>query len=397
MKLFVKRYSGPIIFLVIITATILFLTSVKFGVVTLDILERVTGTTIEYENIEGNIMRGFRIGRYCVRFSETDSLCGELADIHYRLNPFMLRLPNLFEINLIEPTITVEEKTNGGGPGLRRLPGFRLGLRVNLKNGTVIYKNKDLYRVDRISGIIFLDLAGSRAHLTTMNLSFRSQEHSLDVKSMNLNADIYNDEIILNAFKLNGVGLALEGSGHHSFAAKHAQFDFVRAHVDLQQFGWHQGEIDFSGRITYTDDSFIPQVRGSATGFYPFDRFGFETNAAVDTIWVNVFDGEIMGGTLFAQLRVVQLQDLEFAMNFRELDVSTLLGIETPMITTGYLAYTDENFVGLVSSPADSGLGLDSVFLFGSFVESNLYLDSLYVLEGKQTLRANGTITPEMD
>ena len=101
----------------------------------------------------------------------------------------MLRLPNLFEINLIEPTITVQEKTGGTGPGFRRLPGFRLGLRVNLKNGTVIYKNKDLYRVDRISGIVFLDLAGSRAHLTTMNLSFRSRKHSLDVKSMNLSAD----------------------------------------------------------------------------------------------------------------------------------------------------------------------------------------------------------------
>jgi hypothetical protein len=397
MKIFVKRYSGPIIFLVIIAATILFLTSVKFGVVTLDILERVTGTTIEYENIEGNILSGFRIGRYRVRFSETDSLYGELADIHYRLNPFMLRLPNLFEINLIEPTISVEEKTNGGGPGFRGLPSFRLGLRVNLKNGTVIYKSEDLYRVDRISGIVFLDVAGSRAHLTTMNLSFRSQRHSLIVKSMNLSADVDEGEIILNAFKLSGAGLALEGSGHYSFEAKRAQFDFVKAHVDLQQFDWHKGKVDFSGRVTYANESFMPQIRGSATGFYPFDRFGFETNAAVDTIWVNVFDGEILGGTLFAQLRVVQLEDFEFAMNFRELDVSPLIGLEMPVITTGYLAYTDENFVGLVSSPADSGLGLDSLFLYGSFVESNLYLDSLYVLEGKRTLRANGTITPELD
>ena len=397
MKIFVKRYFGPIIFLIIIAAVILFLTSVNFGVVTLDILERVTGTTIEYQDIQGNILSGFRIGRYRVKFSETDSLYGELADIHYRLNPFMLRLPNLFEINLIEPTISIEEKTNGTGRGFHGLPSFRLGLRVNLKNGQVIYKNQNLYKIDRISGIVFLDFVGSRAHLTTMNLSFQSRKHSLHVTSMNLDADIDDDEIRLNSFKLSGVGLVLEGSGRYSYESKHATFDFVKAHVDLQKFDLHQGEVDFSGKITYAEDNFIPQIRGNATGFHPFDRFGFETNAAADTIWVNIFDGEILGGTLFAQLRVVQLQDFEFAMNFRELDVSTLIGIELPMVTSGYLAYTDNNFVGLINSPGELGLGLDSLFFFGSLVESNLYLDSLFVLEGKRTLRANGTITPEMD
>ncbi len=397
MKIIIKRYSGPIAFLIIIAAAILFLTSVKFGVVTLDILERVTGTEIEYADIQGSILSGFRIRQYRVRFSETDSLYGELADIHYRFNPFMLRLPNLFEISLVEPTISIEEKTNGAGHGFRGLPSFRLGLRVNLKNGKVIYKNQNLYKIDRISGIIFLDVARSGAHLTTMNLSFRSQQHALHVTSMNLDADIDDDEIRLNSFKLNGTGLALQGSGRYNYNSQRAQFDFVRAHVDLQKFDWHQGEIDFSGRITYADENFMPQIRGNATGFYPFDRFGFETNAAVDTIWVNVFDGEILGGTVFAQLRVVRLKDFEFAMNFRTLDVSTLIGLDLPMITSGYLAYADENFVGLISSPADSGLGLDSLFLFGSLVENNLYLDSLYVSEGKRTLRANGTITPELD
>jgi len=392
-----KKYLGPIIFLLIIIATALFLTSVNSGVLTLDILERVSGVTIDYQDIKGNVLSGFRIGRYCVRLSETDSVYGTRADIRYRFNPFMLRLPNLFEINLIEPTITVEEKKNGTGGGFWGLPNLRLGLRVNLKNGQVIYKNRNLYKIEGISGIVFIDFAGSRTRVATMNLSLRSEKHSVYIRTLNLHAEVDDEGIRLNSFKLTGTGLVLQGSGGYSFEPRSAAFDFEKAHLDLGKFGMHQGKIDFTGRITYARDNIMPQIRGSVTDFRPFDKFGFETNAAADTIWVNIFDGEILGGGLFAQLRVTQLRDIEFAMNFRNLNVGELIGVELPVMVNGYLAYTDKKFRGFVNSPRELGFGLDSLFFFGSFVESDLYVDSLFVSEGKRTLRANGMITPEID
>ncbi|MGD9380600.1 MAG: hypothetical protein PVI51_08535, partial [candidate division WOR-3 bacterium] len=98
MKRYIRHIVGPVFFLLILGGTILFVTSSHFGALTLEILDQVGGVDIEYEDISGNILQGFRIKNYQVRFAETDSVLGAVADIHYRFNPFMLRLPNLFEI-----------------------------------------------------------------------------------------------------------------------------------------------------------------------------------------------------------------------------------------------------------------------------------------------------------
>jgi hypothetical protein len=121
----------------------------------------------------------------------------------------------------------------------------------------------------------------------------------------------------------------------------------------------------------------------------------FETNAAPDTIWVNVFDGKIWGGILFAQLKVTQLSDVEFLMNFKDLDISEFVGTEAPMVSSGYLSYTDRRFCGFVSSPEE--LDMDSLFFFGTYAESVLHLDSLFVAEGRRSLYAQGTVLPKLD
>ena len=373
------------------------MTSVHFGVLTIEILERVSGVKITYEDMSGNILQGFRIDRYCVRLSETDSVCGAIADIHYRFNPFMLRLPNLFEINLIEPSITIEEKKGVGGRGFRGLPNLRLGLRINLKNGEVLYKNRNLFKVDRISGIVFLDLVGSQTRVATMNLSLQSAEHSLYVRSLTLDAVIDDEQVRLNSFKLNGVGLALIGSGQYNYQSRSATFDFDRGHVDLTKINKYEGMIDFTGSIAYAQGVFLPKIRGSVKGMNPFEELGFETNAAYDTIWVNLFDGQILGGSLFAQLRITQLKNVEFAMNFKDVNINQFLGMPGPAISSGYLSYVGNDFVGFVSSPYESGLGLDSVFFFGTYSESRIRLDSLFVSEGRRTLYARGAVFPKLD
>lgn len=395
MKRYIKHIVGPIFFLLIICGAILYVTSAHFGALTLGILERVAGVNVAYEHISGNVLQGFRISNYRVRLSETDSVCGVLAHIHYRFNPFMLRLPNLFEINLIEPRITIEAKQTTGGSGFRGLPNLRLGLRINLKNGQIMYKNQGSYEIDRISGIVFLDLVGRRTHVATMNLSLHSAKHSVYVRSLVLDAEVDNEQIRLNSFKCLGTGFALEGSGQYSYQPKYARFDFVKGQCDLEKLNQHEGIVDFTGSITYAQGNFLPRIRGNVTGLKPFDEFGFETNAASDTIWVNVFDGKVLGGILFAQLKVMQLRDIEFLMNFKDLDISEYVGIEGPVVTSGYLSYAANRFCGFVGSPQE--LGLDSLFFFGSYAESELQLDSLFVSEGRRTLYARGKILPRFD
>jgi hypothetical protein len=320
---------------------------------------------------------------------------GAVADIHYRFNPFMLRLPNLFEINLIEPKIIIQEKQGSQGDGFQGLPNLRFGLRINLKNGQVIYRNQETHMIDRISGIVFLDLAGRGARIATMNLSLQSSEHEVYVSSLVLDAEVDNEGIRLNSFKCLGVGFTLEGSGRYRYQPGHAEFDVERGWVDLKKLHRHQGIMDFTGNITYAKGSFQPRIRGTISGFLPFDELRFETNAAPDTIWVNVFDGKIWGGILFAQLRVTQLRDVEFLMNFKDLDISEFVGTEAPLVSSGYLSYTGRRFYGFVSSPQE--LDLDSLFFFGTYAESMLHLDSLFVAEGRRSLYAQGTVLPKLD
>ena len=323
MKRYIKHIIGPILFVLIVGSVALYVTSVHFGALTLDVLERVAGVRIKYEEMSGNVLQGFRIRNYLVLLSETDSISGAVADIHYRFNPFMLRLPNVFEVNLVEPRIAIEKKeTPAQGDGFRGLPNLRLGLRINLRNGEVLYRNKDHYRLERISGIVYLDLVGRKTRLATMNLSMQSVAHSLYIHSLTLDAEIDNEQIKLRSFKLSGRGVRLEGSGLYNYIAEYATFDLSRGRIDLEKIKRHEGLVDFAGNISYLRGNVLPKVRGNVIGFKPFDEFGFETNAASDTIWINLFDGKLLGGSLFAQLKVTGLEKFEFAMNFRDIDLS---------------------------------------------------------------------------
>ncbi|UCG30116.1 MAG: translocation/assembly module TamB domain-containing protein [candidate division WOR-3 bacterium] len=412
MKRYIRHIVGPIVFVLILGATVLYVTSAKFGRLTIDVLELATGLNIEYRAITGNILQGFRIDDYRVIFSETNSVRGKRAEIHYRFNLFMLQLPNLFEVTLFEPEITIEDRKDEKQNEERYFPGFpkiRLGLRVNVKNGQISYRNGQTYEAEGISGIVFIDFIGSRVRLIARNLSLFSEDLSLNVRAMNLDADISEEEIRLNSFRLNGTGLLLKGTGFYSFERQDASFDFEKAKIDIGKFRdleWRLrfatgiemgGRVDFVGSITYSKGRFVPQIRGSATGFHPLERFGFETNAASDTIWVNLFDADVFGGTLFAQLKVVNLRDVEFISNFKDVDISQFVRSAEPVLVNGYLAYETNSFVGFLSSPGEYGLGLDSVLCYGSFSESRLYLDSLFVIEDRRILQAHGQILPALD
>ncbi|UCF70978.1 MAG: translocation/assembly module TamB domain-containing protein [candidate division WOR-3 bacterium] len=397
MRRYFRHIVGPIAFLIIMGATVYFVTSTGFGKLTIDIVEWVGGFSVEYRNIEGNILQGFRIDDYSVKLSETDSVYGKRAGIYYRFNLFMLQLPNLFEVNLTEPTIEIEAKKEGRERRVGGLPNIRLGLRVNLKNGKVRYKNERVYEAERISGIVFADFVGSRIHLLTRNLSLHSPEYSLAVRSLNLDADVDNEMVRVKSLKMNGDGFILRGSGIYIFDPESLSLDIKEARVELKKLDLHDGVVEFVGNVTYSRGNLMPQIRGNAYGVLPLDRFGFETNAAADTIWVNVFDAELLEGLLFAQLKVVRMRGVELAANFRDLDISRFLGTTNPVITNGYLAYSQDRFRGFISTQSERGFGLDSVVYYGTFSGSELYLDSLFVIEEERTLSARGAVIPKVD
>lgn len=392
-----KKFIFPTIIVLIIIAIYIVITTVDFGALTISFLERTAHIEIEYENMEGNIFRGYRIERYNVKLSETDSIYGEIADITYRFKPLGFRLPNLFEINLIEPIVHIKKKTGKGEQKGLTLPRLSLGLRINVKNGKLVYEDKKPSTIEGISGLVFIDLIGTKIYLNTINLSLRTKEYPFSITSANLDYRIDSKGIEAKSFKIKGKGISLYGEGTYAFENNQLSLNIKKAKLNLETFGIHKGSIDFSGEVEYINNKLLPKIHGTAQGVDPVDRFNFETNIFADTIWINIFDGILWGGDLFAQVKFSDFKNWDFEANFNEIDVGNLIDSPTPILITGYMGYRRKQFIGFIKSPAERGLGIDSLLLFGSAMKSQIILDSLFILENGKRFEISGSINSGFD
>jgi len=389
-----KKYVVLIIFLLILIIGYVVIRTVDFSAITMSILERTANIEIEYEAIQGNIFRGYRIENYNVKISETDSIYGKIADIAYRFKPLSFKLPNLFEINLIQPTVHIRERTGEEEGRKFTLPHFNLGLRINIKNGTVIYENEKAYTVESISGLIFIDLIGSKVSLYTMNLSMASQEYPISITNATLDLRMDNKEIEARSFKIKGNGISLIGAGTYSFEKNKASLKLRKAEVDLQTLKLHQGIVIFAGEIEYSNNRLLPKIKGTAKGLEPMERFNFETNVFAETIWINVFDGELLGGSVFAQIKFIDFDDWGFEANFNDVDIRSMIKTESPVVISGFMGYKRNDFIGRIKLSAAYGLYIDSLLMFGSVQKSQIYLDSLIGFAPEKSLRVNGLLYP---
>lgn len=387
-----KKFLLPITIIIIIIALLIVLKMVNLGALTISIIEKTAHVDIESVSIQGNIFQGYRIEGYNVKLSETDSIYGEIADIRYRFKPFVFRLPSLFQINLIEPTVSITEKMGEPKKTEFTFLRFNLGLRINLKNGKVIYKNDKTQTIEKISGLVFIDFVGDKIFLNTVNLSLKVQHYPIHITSANLNIGVDNEMVEIKSFAIKGKGIVLNGEGTYSLKDSHAALKFKRANINLEAAGIHTGKVNFFGEIEYKDGNILPKIQGTTEGVHPFDRFKFETTSSSDTIWMNIFDGEIFDGSLFASIKIMNLKNFEFETNFKHVNVAEAINSNPPVFINGYIGYKGKKFIGFLNSPREQGFDIDSLFVFGSATKSQIILDSLFVKEGEKTLGIKGKI-----
>ncbi|UCG91565.1 MAG: translocation/assembly module TamB domain-containing protein [candidate division WOR-3 bacterium] len=392
-----KKYTLPFIIGIIILATVIIFATINFGPITINILERTAHIDIAYEEMQGNVFRGFRIKRYTVKLSDADSIYGEIAEIQYQFNPFTFSLPNVLHINLIEPTVCTKKRTGTTEKRKFTFPRLHVGLRINLKDGKVFYRDEDLYSLEKISGFVFIDFIGTRVHIGTMDLSARSEQYPVDITAANIDATVTGTGVAIRSFDIKGSGIALNGEGMYTFSESRIVLAIKKAVIDLEKTGIHEGTIHFFGDVEYRNGQFVPKIQGTAHGLYPFDSLEFETTSSPDTIWVNIFNGALFDGSLFAQIKIMNLQEIEFETNFTATNVAHLLGHPTPLVIHGFLGYRANTFIGFVTSPRDYGVSIDSLCIYGSYMESQVFLDSLFVKERTKTLEMNGTFSPTTD
>lgn len=390
-----KRFVWPIIIGIVVILILVVIKIVDFGALTIAILERSAHIDVKYESIQGGIFKGFRLQNYKIKLSETDSIYGEFAQFGYHFNPFKFSLPNLFEINLIEPIINIKKTSTTGASAGFKYPRLNLSLRINLKNGKIIYEDKKTYIIERLTGLIFVDFVGTKLYLSTMNLSFTNPDYPIFVTSANLSSVISSQGIKGKAIKIKGRGFIIETEVDYSPQDSRLAFKFHNSRIDLDEMGIYKGRINFWGDVEYAKGSFKPNLQGIGQGFYPVDSFKFETNHFADTVVINLFDGELLQGNFFAQVKFVSLKDWALETNFKDLNLAKLVHIEQPMYFSGYLGYREKKFTCFINSPKEDGLAMDSCYIFGAKKNSGIYLDSLFIKESGKILLARGDAYPK--
>jgi hypothetical protein len=395
----VKKLIFPVILIACIAMIVIALTRVQLGPLAIDIIERLTRFEITYKTIDGSILRGYTIDEYCIRLSETDSICGQKADIHYRFVPSLLRLPNVFEIILIEPEVYITSRKTDT-PKRKRpfsLPSLSTGIRLNIKNGQFDYIDENPLHFENISGLVFIDLIGSVMYLNTRNLSVQSTLLPVDITSINTEVRLSNTVAEILSLRAKGTGFSLAAQGTYEFGTNEGTLQIENAYVDLAAVDVHEGTLDFSGAVTITDGVIHPQVKGVARGVTPVEQCHFETNTFGDTIFINMFDGRLYHGEIYAQIKILDGGLYEIDANFKDLDLAALLETEHTLKMNGYMAYRNGTFQGMVSSPWQQGVGVESLYVHGNLRGDSIYIDSLIVQDNERMVYATGRLFPACD
>lgn len=380
----------PIIAIIIILFIIF--KAIDFGKLTINIIERSARIKIEYNEIKGSIIKGFELKSYKIKLTPDDSIYGISAQINYRFNPFSFRLPALFEIILIEPNIILKKKEGGG---VSVSPNINLSLRINLKNGRLIYEDKRKYTIDGISGLIFLDFLGNKFLLSTMNLSFTLTDYPVVVTAANLSLSFSPTDIKVSSFKIKGRGFFFEGRGHYVTTENYLSINFVNGTLNLKEIGVYDGLVIFGGEIELLKRKIRPRLRGSVRDAWYISEFNFETNFLMDTVIISIFDGKLLNGLFSAQIKGTDLRDLNLQANFKNIDLKEITKWKKPLLLSGYLGYQNGKFVGLINSPADSGLKFDSLIFRGEYSNRKVIFDSLFINDPNRSLFVKGPLYPE--
>jgi len=392
-----KKYiilGSIVIFLVAVAVAI---KVVDFGRLTISLIEKSTHVDISYARMQGSVFRGFRFYDYKVKISETDSIIGNFAEFNYRFSSVRFGLPNLFEINLLEPRVYIRPGTAGALPGTRKsfkLPIPYLGLRIILKNGEIAYEAKKLYLIRKISGLVFLDFVASRLYINTMNLSFTSPDLPVPVTSVNTSLIISDLALTVKSCFARGSGFVLDGSGEYRFLDNSWSLNLRKADLDLKTLNIYRGRIEGKGSVAFARGHIQPRLQGTGSGIGPVDRFQFETNVLGDTVLVNLFNGELSGGEFSAECKFADFREPLLIANFEKVDLAPFLKVKTPVRVDGRLRYAVGKFAAFLNLSVADRPPVDSIYAFGQAEPNFLSLDSFYIRAGEKVLDLQGSVLP---
>uniref|UniRef100_A0A7V0Z410 Translocation and assembly module TamB C-terminal domain-containing protein n=1 Tax=candidate division WOR-3 bacterium TaxID=2052148 RepID=A0A7V0Z410_UNCW3 len=392
-----KLIITTIVISIIIISLIVVINVVNWGVVGVKILNRLSDYKMSYEKIEGNLFKGYTIQNYIIKISATDSIYGGKAQISYRFLPLSFRLPTIFELNLLNPVIYVKEKKGGTTEGRVGIPKFNLSLRINIKNGRIIYENSKKYEIQNISGLIFIDFLGKSIYLTTMNLSLKSSDLPIQIYSANLSLNITPEKFDFRSYQIKGKGINLQGNGFYIPQGRNLFLRIKSGRLELNEIGLYKGVVDLRGEVHSINGKILLQTQGTVSGIDFIERVSFESNIIGDTTIINFFDGNALDGNFSAQVKMVSIKDYVIETNFRNIDIAKFFKSKKAILLSGRLGYKDQKFFGVVNSPIENGFAIDTLYVSGHHKNNQIFIDTFSVNERDMNISAKGKLYPDYE
>lgn len=390
----------PWIIVVAVIGLVYMLLSLRGGQMTILFIQSRIDMKIEYENLHGNIFRGFKAEQLKVRLSDQDSLWAQGFEIKYRLLPLIFRKASAIEISLVKPHLDLHVKEQLKPRAQPSLIALALNLSIKVEDGAIRYIGQDTLVMEGVSGSTGIMIQGNQLNLVLTGFRFELPQNNLQVNKLNAACRVRNNKIDCSKLILNARGLEFEGSGIYSFTDKLVSLAVKRASVNLNQFSkLVEGRAELRGNITYQGKKLwgdgevevfsLRPMRNSTIGIdYSYGKF----RAREDTLSILIEKGRVGSGKFDGEIKIERLREYSLHIFIDSLNLQEIDGSLPLFVTKGELAYHSGK---LRAKIIPYNPGLDSARFIVSIAKGRVAMDSLfgYCEAGKILVR--GDILPK--
>ncbi|MEO0225313.1 MAG: translocation/assembly module TamB domain-containing protein, partial [candidate division WOR-3 bacterium] len=395
-----RRYLTVII-LFIILATVYLYFAFNAGRLFIAFIEGRTKLKIEYDNLQGNILTGYRANHLKIKISPGDSLWADNFEIRYRLIPLVLHHPSAIEVNLNQPRLVLTQKESIRG---RKPPVMALALNLilNIKNGQIAYVSKDTIFFDSIFGSFRVSTRTNRVNIFISDLSFGIPRKGIRVNSLSTALIISEQRLNFNYLTLKSEWLEFEGSGLYDLGEKLLSLSINNAHLDLKPLiKGLEGKGEVRGNITYQNNKVWGNGEIRVFNLKLFkqpslllDYGSGSFSAADDSIKLIIREGRMGSSQFKGEFKFVIPRTYFFDLTFDSLNLRQLEPRLPQLFIKGNLTYQTGKLKGKIFS---DNPGLDSAHFSLTLIEKRFEIESLRAYGQNGRLLVRGDILPKLN
>ncbi len=389
-----KKYI-PVIIVFVFIGIVYLLLAQYAGQIIISFIEGRAKVKIEYQNLQGNLLEGYRAEKLKIKVSPNDSIWAERFEIRYKLLPLITQKASVIEVMLVEPHLLLHEKKELK-PATPTIITLAFNLLIEIKQGHVTYISKDTISVTDIIGITQISPQGGRYHIYFNNLACKIPKRNWSLNSLNGKLRIAKNRVDFDHIRLNATGIEFAGSGTYhlqeqliSLAIDRSQINFKRFLKDIEGVGEIKGNITYQNKKVWGAGQVeIFNLRPVNNQLLCVDYAFGSFRAQEDSIKILLEKAGLGKCRFDGEINISQLRNYNFHIFLDSLNLNELSQSLPPFLTKGEVIYDAGSLRGKIISYNE---GLDSVKFSAEVADNSVSIDTLqaYNQQGKIFLRGN--------